>query len=131
MGGLNFHPQWYLQNGTYLKTNAGITVSLTVTTKYYAQYTLCGVQRTDTIKVTVLNSNDVGLEKLKMLNEELRVFPVPATEEVSSIVENEKLCRDFNRITILNSMGQIIREEEIVFKRSKATIPVNELQDGL
>jgi len=130
MGGLNFHPQWFTENGTYIKTNAGITVSPTVTTKYVVQYTLCGVQRTDTVKVTVPGDDDVAIEKFQLLNEELKIYPNPADDvlniECKSVKNNKKLV-----LIILNSLGEIIREEEIVFKENAARIKTIDLLNGV
>ena len=130
MGGLHFAPQWYKQNGAYIKTNAGITVSPTITSKYYVQYTFCGVQRTDTVKVTVLQDNDVAIIKLKMMNEGLKIYPQPADEmlnvECKMMNENTKYS-----ISIVNNLGQVIKEEEIVFKEKKAAISMKDLEEGV
>lgn len=139
MGGLNFHPQWFTQNGTYIKTNAGITVSPTVTTKYVVQYTLCGVQRTDTVKVTVpldTLGNDVSIERLKLLSEVpiaigIKIYPVPANEMLELKINNEKLITASNLITIYNNLGQIMREEEITFKNGVAQIKTDEFENGV
>ena len=130
MGGLNFHPKWFNQNGTYIATNAGIAVSPTVTTKYLVQYTLCGVQRTDTVKVTVPKDADVALQKFQLLNEGLKLFPNPAQDilqlQFTIDVENE-----FKTISIYNKLGQLLREEDLIFKNKTASIKTDDLRNGV
>ncbi len=130
MGGLNFHPQWFAENGAYLKTNAGITVSPTVTTKYIVQYTLCGVQRSDTVKVTVPTETDVAIQKLKIINEELKMYPVPANDILN--IESETIDNDEDfELSIINNLGEMIRKEKIIFKESTAKIKTVDLQEGV
>ena len=130
MGGLNFHPKWFNQNGSYIATNAGIIVSPTITTKYIVQYTLCGVQRTDTVKVTVPKEEDVALRKFQLLNEGLKLFPNPAQDilqlQFTIDVENE-----FKTISIYNKLGQLLREEDLIFKNKTASIKTDDLRNGV
>lgn len=130
MGGLNFHPQWFTENGTYIKTNAGITVSPTVTTKYVVQYTLCGVQRTDTVKVTVPKENDVAVAKFKSLDENLKIFPNPANESLKvqcQAIDKKELYEVF----IFDSFGQMIRNEELFFEGGMISVKTKDLETGL
>ena len=131
MGGLNFHPQWFHENGTYIKTNAGITVSPTLTTNYVVQYTLCGVRRIDTVKVTVPLENDVAVEKFQLLNEGLEVYPVPAQDFLELKISKAELFKDFTSVSIYNNLGQLIREEEISFKDKTLKIKTDDLQEGV
>jgi hypothetical protein len=131
MGGINFHPQWFTENGNYIKTSAGITVSPTVTTKYIVQFTLCGVQRTDTVKVTVPLDSDVALREFQNLSEGLKIYPIPAKDQVELRISDEELTKDFTKASIINNLGQIIREEELNFINSKTKIKTTELPDGI
>jgi len=106
MGGLNFHPQWFMQNGTYIKTNAGITVSPTITTKYYVQYTLCGVQRTDTLKVTVPEKVEVGLKKLKMKNQELNL-----SFQANILIIQNNSAKNYN-VKVFNLFGATVFQKK-------------------
>lgn len=130
MGGINFHPKWYTQNGTFIKTNAGITVSPTVTTKYYVQYTLCGLQRTDTVRVTVPKDNDVAIEKFKALNENLKIFPNPANESLKVQCDANNKSERFD-IWIFDSFGRMLRNAELLFEETVASIDTKELASGL
>jgi hypothetical protein len=130
MGGLNFHPQWFTGDGTYIATNAGITVSPTITTKYYVQYTLCGVQRTDTVKVTVPTETDVAIRKLQMINEELQIFPVPADDvlnfECRVLSDDERI-----QIKIISNLGKAIKEEVLIFKNHLSSVNIDDLPCGI
>lgn len=131
MGGLNFHPKWYDVNGNYLKTNAGITVSPTVTSNYIVQFTLCGVVRADTITVTVKPKEiDVGNEEISLLSERLRIFPSPASDvihfECEELKNNQQLT-----ICIIDNLGQVIREEELIFKSGKSSVYLKNLENGV
>ncbi len=80
MGGMNFNPQWFTSGGNYITTNAGIYVSPAVTSSYVVQFTVCGVQRSDTVVVTVLSAVNLRAENLRLLREQLKIFPVPADQ---------------------------------------------------
>jgi hypothetical protein len=116
-------------NGNYLATNAGITVRPINTSSYVIQYTICGVQRADTIEVKVLP--DVGFSEYKLLNEKIQLFPNPAQNLLSIIADDERLIKDFNSIIIYNNLGQIIREEEIEFKNKEVYIKTDNLLNGV
>jgi hypothetical protein len=131
MGGLHFKPLWFYENGNFIDTNAGITVSPTLTTKYYIKYTLCGVQRTDTVKVTVRSDNDVAVKKYKLLNEELKIYPVPANDELKLSIEKTELIKDFHLLFIINNLGLIIREEELKFENGYSKIRTEDLPSGV
>ncbi len=129
MGGLNFKPQWFTQSGIYIKTNAGITVSPTITSKYYVQYTLCGVQRTDTVKVTVLQPNQVALLKLKAVEEALKLFPNPTADLLN--IDCEALNNEKLNCVLINGIGQAVLTSQIKFESGKAKMYVGTLAQGI
>lgn len=129
MGGLNFHPKWFDMNGNYISTNAAITVRPLLTSSYVVQYTICGVQRVDTLEVKVLP--DVGMNELRQQIEELKIFPVPAGDAINLSIENEKLFAGFNQMEIYNNLGVKVQEEEISFKNKTVSIKTDNLSNGL
>ncbi len=131
MGGLHFKPLWFNANGTFIDTNAGITVSPNVTTKYYVKYPLCGVERVDTVKVSLPKEVDVGIEELKIINDRLKIYPNPASDFIELKIEDYKLNIDNFNVSITNSLGQMVREEELIFKEGKASINVKDLENGV
>ena len=130
MGGINFHPQWYKEDGSFITTNAGITVSPTLTSNYIVQYTLCGVVRSDTVKVTVNPKNGVGLNELDFFDKNLQVYPIPADEEITFEYKNA-LNGEHLAIVIQNSLGQVIQEDRLTFENKKAAIKINDLPEGI
>jgi hypothetical protein len=132
MGGLNFHPQWFTQTGNYIATNAGITVSPTITTKYYVQYTLCGVQRTDTVKVTVPPDeiDDTGLARLNGFNAAFKMYPLPAGDELNLTCEAFS-DKTLYPVRITDQLGQVLREEWLFVENKKATISTSQLSGGI
>ena len=130
MGGINFHPQWYKEDGSFITTNAGITVSPTLTSNYIVQYTLCGVVRSDTVKVTVNPKNGVGLNELDFFDKNLKVYPIPAFEEITFECKNA-LNGEHLAIVIQNSLGQVVQENRLIFESKKAIIKTNHLSNGI
>ena len=88
------------------------------------------MQRTDTVKVTVPKDADVALQKFQLLNEGLKLFPNPAQDilqlQFTIDVENE-----FKTISIYNKLGQLLREEDLIFKNKTASIKTDDLRNGV
>ena len=57
------------------------------------------------------------------------VYPNPA-DDILHISVNLDLEKEFTKIEILNNLGQIIREEEILFKNKNVSVKTNELPNG-
>jgi hypothetical protein len=129
MGGLYFHPQWFTESGSYITTNAGITVSPTITSKYVVQFTLCGVQRTDTVKVTVPADIDVAVREMLMTDEALRLYPSPAASEI--FIECPLIKDQEINIRLLMADGSTARHERVAFKSGKARIDVSRKEEGV
>jgi hypothetical protein len=121
---------WYkLPNvTTAIDTAAGIWVKPVLTTTYVVRQEICGYVKWDTVVVFM---NLVGLEKLKILNEELKIFPVPAKDFIEVKISNRSLFEGFNSIAIYNNLGQLIKEEEIWFKEEKLIITINDFNPGV
>ncbi|MDO8999196.1 MAG: T9SS type A sorting domain-containing protein [Bacteroidota bacterium] len=109
---------WYkLPNTTTaIDTAAGITVTVATTTQtYMVKQDICGNIKYDTV---VVHASGLGLTPLS-LGEGLgvRLYPNPANEilNVEFVTSSSEAYRDAH-IQIINSLGQVIREEEIVFK---------------
>jgi hypothetical protein len=110
MGGLNFKPQWFGQNSEFIKTNSGITVSPTTTTKYYVQYTLCGTQRRDSIKVVVIDSTGVEVQEEEIFRESVLVFPNPAKDHLR--ITGNFDCGAWG-ISIEDLTGKLVERHEV------------------
>ncbi len=122
---------WYqLPNTTSIDTASGIWVKPTQTTTYVVQQNLeCGSLKWDTVVVRV---GYTGLAELSGKWLELSVYPNPADEmlnvEFTSVSSGQLEACVFE---IINSLGQVIREEELVFREGKAIIDTKDLESGV
>jgi hypothetical protein len=121
---------WYkLPNNTNaIDTAPGITVTvgLTINT-YVVRQEICGNVKWDTV---IVYPSATGLSELEYFKNNISLFPNPATDNLN-ITLNFYLEKEFTKIEILNSLGQLIREEEIVFKNKTATIKTGDLPNGV
>jgi len=120
---------WYqLPNmTTSLDTISGLWVKPTVTSTYVVKQNLdCGSEKWDTVVVYV---DYVGIDKIKSLNEKLKIFPIPADDIIS--IEYKQIENEQFSLAIVNQLGEVIREEEIVFKGYDTKINIKDLQNGV
>jgi hypothetical protein len=116
---------------TAIDTAAGITVTVATTTQtYMVKQDICGVIKYDTV---VVYASALGLNDLRFNIEDLRFYPNPTTNELNIEFINVASTSSATelQIEIYNSLGQILREEEITFKENKAIINTKELANGV
>jgi hypothetical protein len=111
-----------LLGGGFIKNGSGIFAKPTVTSNYIVQFTVCGVPRADTLKVTVIGS--VGIDEFAIKNSELVISPNPN----NGLINVEILKKD---IVITNSEIKIydIFNREIKTFKLLSKIQALELQD--
>jgi len=121
---------WYkLPNiTTAIDTAAGLWVSPLVTTTYVVRQEICGNVKWDTV---VVHQTAVGLNESYLLNENLKVYPIPAQDKITLQFSIPNIEDQFKQIIIYNSLGQTVKEEEIGFKNRTATILTNDLKNGV
>jgi len=124
---------WYkLPNiTTAIDTAAGITVTVGLTTNtYVVKQDICGNIKYDTV---VVHASGVGNVELEMLNDKLTVYPNPAKEilniELQILNKQEPISN--LKFIIYNSLGQLVREEDVIFKDNIASINTKELANGV
>jgi|JI9StandDraft_1071089.scaffolds.fasta_scaffold02450_4 hypothetical protein len=111
-----------------IDTAAGIWVSPTQTSTYVVRQEICGNVKWDTV---IVYKDAVGFGELLVKNEELKIFPVPANQSIELQVSNIHLFSDFTSVSIYNSLGQVIRVEDILFKTEKTLISTSSLPNGV
>jgi len=112
-----------------LDTVAGFWIKPVTSCTYIVRQQLwCGGVKWDTV---VIHMNPVGIEKLKIINEELKLFPIPAKDEIHLIIFNTELLKNFNLLSIYNNLGLLIRVEEIRFENSSLKIGTEDLPNGV
>ncbi|MBL7911728.1 MAG: T9SS type A sorting domain-containing protein [Bacteroidia bacterium] len=122
--------QWFhLPNTTsVIATAAGLTLTVTIpTSTYMVKQDICGVIKYDTV---IVYASGVGLSQQEIIKNNFNIFPIPAKDELN-ISFSLDLNNEFAKVEILNSLGQLLREEEIVFKNKRALIKTNELPNGV
>jgi len=112
---------------TAIDTAAGLWVSPIVTTTYVVRQEICGNVKWDTV---VVHESALGLAELKMKSEGLKIYPQPA-QDILKIEFTIDVEDEFNKIVICNSLGQTMREEEIVFKSKVSEINTKEFPNGV
>jgi Secretion system C-terminal sorting domain len=126
--GINDACTWYkLPNlSTPIATAiAGFSVTPLVTTTYVVRQDICGLVKWDSV---VLTASAVGIKGF--MNDDLRIkiYPNPAND----ILVLEALESTTNyQCRIYNSIGYLIREEEIMFKDNTVKLNVNDLESGV
>lgn len=121
---------WYqLPNlTTAIDTAAGIAVSPVVTTTYVVRQEICAGIRWDTV---VVYASGVGIKNESYALQDLRLYPVPASDVLKLELNEESLGRKFTRVKIQNNLGQQVKYVELSFINKKAEIEINYLPDGL
>ncbi len=114
---------------TPIKIASGLWVKPSSTSTYVVKQVLdCSPEKWDSV---VVYMNLVGLEKLKVINEELKIFPVPAKDYFELSVSNDNLVEDFTSLSIFNNLGLLVRKEEVNFKDKSLRIYTSDLTDGV
>ncbi len=75
--------------------------------------------------------NPVGIEKLQLIYNAFKLFPIPAKDELQLSIQNTDLLKDFPSIFIFNNLGLIIREEELKFENGYSKIRTEDLPNGV
>jgi hypothetical protein len=79
----------------------------------------------------VIHMNPVGIEKLKLISEELKLFPVPAKDEIQLSIYHFELIKEFHSLSIFNNLGLLIRAEETKFENGSLKIKTEDLPNGV
>ncbi len=124
--------EWFkLPNTTNVIANAaGLTLTVAITTNtYMVKQTICGLIKYDTV---VVHASGLGLVGSSGVENSVKIYPNPASEIL--IVEFVTLSGvegSNTKIQIINSLGQIIREEELDLKNNTAEINTSQLANGV
>lgn len=127
---------WYkLPNmSTPIATVAGLYVKPMSTSTYVVRQQLwCSSVKWDTV---VLYIDAVGLTKLNPsadsgLNEELRIYPSPASDHLEFQLKNENPGIPIYKVCLFNHLGEMLKEQDLIFKERKALINTGDLAEGV
>ena len=129
--GLDEHCMWYKwpDMATAIDTVAGLWVTPVGTTTYVVRQQLwCSGVKWDTV---VVHESAVGIRNstFDSAQDDLELYPVPARDYVEVQV-SDRFTRGICRAFIYNALGQLIREEELLFKDRRAVLPTGDLPNG-
>ncbi len=110
-----------------IDTVAGLWVKPIVTTTYVVKQEICAGIKYDTI---VVHQSGTGIKESKLLSESLNIYPIPAKDQLNLHFDADVQGK-FESVSIFNSLGQLIREEEIKFSDRSAILKINELPNGV
>jgi hypothetical protein len=124
--------EWFkLPNTTTVIANAaGLTLTVAITTNtYMVKQTICGLIKYDTV---VVHASGLGLVSSSGVENSIKIYPNPASEILNvEFVTLSGVEASNTKIQIINSLGQIIREEEIDLKNNTALINTRQLANGV
>lgn len=129
--GINDACMWYKlpDMTTAIDTVAGLWVTPVGTTTYVVRQQLwCSGVKWDTV---VVHESAVGIKEIRAKSQDITLYPVPAGEELKLEFKAEGGGNYFTRYSIVNSLGQLIREEDLVLRDKKANIELNDLPEGV
>jgi hypothetical protein len=117
---------WYkLPNmTTAIDTAAGIWVTPTTpTSTYIVKQDICGNIKYDTV---VVYQSGVGITDLQMYSDNINLFPNPTSDNI-----NISFVQGVSQIIITNSLGQIIRQQDLDLKNNQIILQTSDLNNGL
>ena len=110
-----------------IDTVAGFWVNPITTSTYVVRQEICGLVKWDTV---VVYMDAVGIEKFNLIKNDLKLFPNPA-QDILQIQFTVDVENEFKTISIYNKLGQLLREEDLIFKNKTASIKTEELENGV
>jgi len=123
--------RWYQfpNMATPINTISGMWVKPSVTTTYIVRQILdCSAEKWDTVMVYM---NPVGIVNLSAVEDDIKLFPNPASDFLEIFVSNPELLKDFKTLSIYNSLGQLVREEDMALVGKKISVKTTDLKDGM
>lgn len=91
------------------KTSGFWAKPVTTTTYVVKQILDCSAEKWDTV---VAHMNYVGIVSSSVVENGLRLFPIPASDQLELKISNPELFKDYTLLVIYNQLGQIVREEK-------------------
>lgn len=127
--GINEACTWYKTPNLSvpIATIAGLYVKPAITTTYVVRQEICGLVKWDTVIVFAsalsVQSKELGLRNLKL-------YPIPATDELHLEWSSEVLQKQFTRAEIVTSLGQTF-PQELPYDKGLSTLQITHLPAGV
>ena len=114
---------------TSIKKASGLWVKPTSTSTYVVKQVLeCSSEKWDTV---VVYMNPLGIVSSSGVENDLKLYPVPANDYVELSSGNYSLLKEFNKVRITNQLGQTLKEEELHFENKPVNIKTDDLTNGV
>lgn len=111
-----------------IATVAGLYVKPSVTATYVVRQEICGIVKWDTV---VVFQSGVGLKDQGSMMNDLKLYPMPAQDELVVQWNSELPEKEFTKAEVLNSLGQLCLQRDLDYENRQAGIPVRILPSGL
>lgn len=114
---------------TSIKKASGLWVKPTSTSTYVVKQMLeCSSEKWDTV---VVYMNPLGIVSSSEVENDLKLFPNPATDFLELSMSDIKIARDFNLLEIYNNLGILIEKKEIYFEIKNIKINIDNFPNGV
>ncbi|MBP7810520.1 MAG: T9SS type A sorting domain-containing protein [Bacteroidia bacterium] len=125
MGG-TFTSNWYIYGGTFINSGSGIYVKPVTTSTYVVQFTVCGVPRSDTLKVTVTG---VGIDENTLFSNSIVLYPQPAKDIVN--ISLNYFYEKSIEVRVVDVNGREVNGQQLIVNSGKAMMQISDLSDGV
>ncbi len=114
-----------------IDTVAGLWVKPVTTTTYVVRQQLwcANTPKWDTV-VVFMNLVGIG-EELRIINEQLQLYPLPAQDFLHLKIPNEEWMKDFKTLSIYDHLGREMLQSDCSFKAKTETVNIRELPNGI
>ena len=114
-----------------IDTVAGLWVKPVTTTTYVVRQQLwcANTPKWDTV-VVFMNLVGIG-EELRIINEQLLLYPLPVQDFLQLKIPNEEWMRDFKTLSIYDHLGREMLQSDCSFKAKTETVNIRELPNGI
>ncbi len=85
-----------------------------------------GPTTVQSISVTLIDANSVGLEK-EAMEINMNVYPSPASDQLNVAFNDNKV----NKVELINTMGQTIKTQDVKGGATSTTLNVSSVEDGV
>lgn len=114
-----------------IDTIAGFWINPTTTATYVVKQQLWCTNTPKWDTVLVIADATVGSSELRVSGFGLELFPNPADEVLELNIKNAHSDSPFKKISVFNSLGQLIREESPIAMGLRTTIGIADLAEGV
>ena len=119
---------WYkLPSNTPIDTIAGFWVNPVATSTYIVRQEICGNVKWDTV---MIGMNIVGLNDIIKKREALKIYPLPANDEIRIRTSDPSLFGNYRFCDFYDALGNIVQKSSINLDEFQSIVNVSRLSEG-